>query len=234
MAIPPAELRLFAPLAMLDDAALARLGERAGIRACPEGELVLDFDDPGRDIFVILEGGVRVVLRTPSGHELIFGEFGPGDAFGEIAAIDEGPRSASVTALYRSRLAVLPGGVFLDTVLASPAAALACMRHLTARLREKDERLLELAVLPVRLRLCAELLRLARIRGADGIRRVSPPPTHQELAARIGTRREVVSREIADLAQAGLVAADRRAIRLLRPDTLAERVRAGLSTPRQG
>lgn len=234
MPVTPAELRLFAPLAVLDDAALVGLAERASIRNLAEGELVLDFDDAGRDVFLILDGGVRVVLRTPSGQELIFGDFGPGDAFGEIAAIDERPRSASVTALYRSRLAVLPAAPFLETVLATPAVALACMRHLTARLREKDERLLELTMLPVRLRLCAELLRLARIRGADGVRRASPPPTHQELAARIGTRREVVSREMAELAEAGLVAADRRAIRLLRPEALAERVRAGLDAPRQG
>lgn len=232
MPVPIADLRQFPVLAALDDDALARLSALASIRACTEGELVLDFDDDSRDIFIILDGGVRVVLRTPSGHELIFGDFGPGDAFGEIAAIDRLPRSASVTALYRTRLAMLPPEPFMAAVLSSPTASLACMRHLTARLRKKDERLLELTVLPVRLRLCTELLRLAPPRGADVARRISPPPPHHELAARIGTRREVVSREMVALADAGLIAADRRAIRLLRPDDLAAAVRKGLGTQR--
>ncbi len=231
MAIPKAKLRCFPPLAALDDAVLDRLAALAQPRLCAEGELILDFDDPGRDIFIILDGGVRVMLRTPGGQELLFGDLGAGAFFGEIAAIDGRPRSASVAALYRSRLAVLPSVPVMEAVLASPAASLACMRLLTSRLREKDERLLELTVLPVRLRLCAELLRLAVLRGPDGARRISPPPTHHEMAARIGTRREVVSREIAQLAASGLIAADRRSIRILAPDALAKAVRDGLGGP---
>ena len=229
MAIPKAKLRCFPPLAALDDAVLDRLAALSQLRLCSEGELILDFDDAGRDIFIILEGGVRVMLRTPAGQELLFGDLGPDAFFGEIAAIDGRPRSASVAALYRSRLAVLPSGPVMEEILASPAASLACMQLLTARLREKDERLLELTVLPVRLRLCAELMRLATLRGPDGARRVSPPPTHHEMAARIGTRREVVSREIAQLVASRLISADRRAIRLLAPEALAKAVRDGLN-----
>lgn len=227
-----AELRRFPILAALESDRLAALAGQASIRVCAEGELVLDFDDESRDVFCILEGGIRIVLRAPSGQEVIFRDLGPGDAFGEIAAIDERPRSASVTALHRTRLAVLPAEPFVAALLSSPAAALACMRHLTARLREKDERLLELTVLPVRLRLCAELLRLAR--PVAGAQRISPPPPHHELAARIGTRREMVSRELAALAAAGLIAADRRAIRLLQPEQLATELRAALGAGREG
>ncbi|WP_137181744.1 Crp/Fnr family transcriptional regulator [Roseomonas sp. AR75] len=226
MPVPKAELARFPLLAALEEDRLAGLAELASIRSCVEGELLLDFDDESRDIFLILEGGMRIVLRAPSGHEMIFRDVGPGEAFGEIAAIDERPRSASVTAIHRTRLAVLRAEPFMAAILSSPAAALACMRHLTARLREKDERLLELTVLPVRLRLCAELLRLAR--PAAGMRRISPPPPHHELAARIGTRREVVSRELMALAAGGLIEADRRAIRLLRPDELEAELRTAL------
>jgi CRP-like cAMP-binding protein len=231
MPIPIAELRRFPILAALEEDRLAGLAAQANVRTCDEDELVLDFNDESRDVFLILEGGMRIVLRTPAGQEMIFRDAGPGDMFGEIAAIDQRPRSASVTATHRGRLAVLRAEPFMATILSSPAAALACMRHLTARLREKDERLLELTVLPVRLRLCAELLRMAR--PVDGLRRISPPPPHHDLAARIGTRREVVSRELTALAASGLIAADRRAIRLLRPDLLDAELRSALGAGRE-
>jgi CRP/FNR family transcriptional regulator, cyclic AMP receptor protein len=232
MPVAVAELSRFPMLAALDGARLADLAASATIRSCAEGELVLDFNDESRDIFLILEGSMRIVLRTPGGQEMIFRDAGPGEIFGEMAAIDQRRRSAAVTAMHRTRLAVLRAEPFLAAILSSPAAALACMRHLTARLRETDERLLELTVLPVRLRLCAELLRLAR--PAGGARRISPPPPHHELAARIGTRREMVSRELAALATAGLIEADRRAIRLLQPERLASELRAALGDTEEG
>lgn len=89
-------------------------------------------------------------------------------------------------------------------------------------------------MLPVRLRLCAELLRLARIRGEDGLRRVSPPPTHQNSPRASARGGRWCRARMTALAEAGLVAADRRAIRLRSPDALAAQVRAGLSAPRRG
>jgi CRP-like cAMP-binding protein len=87
------------------------------------------------------------------------------------------------------------------------------------------ERLLEFATLPVRQRLCCELLRLARPRACgNGEQVVSPPPPHQVLALRIGARREAVSREMSDLKRRGMIETTRQAIVLRRPEAL----RAGL------
>jgi len=227
-----AELRAFPPLDALPPETRARLATEARPRLCAPGEVILDFADRSREIYLIQEGGARVAVRTAAGRELILADLGPGDRFGEIAAIDGEPRSACVTALYRTRLLVLPQPAFMAEVLAAPEASLALMRALTARLREKDERLLEQIALPVRLRLAAELMRLSRTRGAGGGRSISPPPPRHELAARIGTQREVVSRELAELIRAGWVEADRRAIRLLRPDAIAEAIRAGFAGTR--
>ncbi|KAF0128015.1 MAG: Crp/Fnr family transcriptional regulator [Methylocystaceae bacterium] len=68
-------------------------------RRYAEHELVLDFDDPSTDVYFIVSGDVRVLIRTAAGKEMIFGDFGPGKFFGEMAAVDGAKRSANVTAL---------------------------------------------------------------------------------------------------------------------------------------
>ncbi|HWT08805.1 MAG TPA: helix-turn-helix domain-containing protein, partial [Roseomonas sp.] len=106
------------------------------------------------------------------------------------------------------------------------------LRTLTAKLRLQTERTLEREALPVRLRLFSELLRLSRPRsGVPGERVVSPPPPHHELAARIGARREVVSRELSDMTREGWLARDRRVIRILRVAEMQHAVAAELRAP---
>ncbi len=98
--------------------------------------------------------------------------------------------------------------------------------------RLQTERTLEREALPVRLRLFSELLRLSRPRAnAPGERVVSPPPPHHELAARIGARREVVSRELSEMTREGWLARDRRAIRILRVAEMQKLVMAELRAP---
>ena len=130
------------------------------------GELLLDFGDATNDVFLVVRGAVRIVVRTPLGQELILNDLGAGEIFGEMAAIDGAPRSASATALNTTSLCRLPAATFLDVVLRSPEVGLRLLRILTARLRLQGERSSELALLPARLRLAAELLRLSRPRSS--------------------------------------------------------------------
>jgi CRP/FNR family transcriptional regulator, cyclic AMP receptor protein len=213
-----------------EPAALAAAAPLARWLAVGTGELVLDFGDATDDVFLVAEGAVRVVVRTPLGLEVILGDLGPGEVFGEMAAIDGAPRSASVTALHAARLCRLPAAAFLDLALRSPAVGLRLMRVLTARLRLQDQRLFERDVLPVRHRLASELLRLSRPREGDGPagRVVSPPPPQHVLAARIGARRETVSLMLAELAREGLVEVSARAVALPRPEALRAAIDAQL------
>lgn len=217
-------------LAGADPAALAAAARHAAWRDCEPGEVLVDFEDAATEVFLVVQGHVRVVVRTPAGRELILNEFGPGELFGEIAAIDGKPRSASITAVTRARLCTLPAADFLDIVHASPRVSLRLLRLLAGKLRLQTERALERDALSVRLRLVAELLRLSRTRG-DGTetRMVSPPVPQHELASRIGARREVVSRALTELAGDGLVAKTRGALLLPRPDALRHMVAAGLA-----
>ncbi|MBV1799352.1 Crp/Fnr family transcriptional regulator [Siccirubricoccus sp. G192] len=205
---------------------LAEAAASASLLTVAPGAVVLDFGEDSSDVFAIVEGAVRVVVRAPDGEELVLGDLGPGELFGEMAAIDGAPRSANITALYRTVLCRLPAEAFLAVVLHSPALGRRLLHQLAERIRAKDERILELVTLPVRLRLCADLLRLARPRG-DGMLVLSPPLQQHILAARIGARREAVSRELAALGRSGLVESGPRAILLRDPARLRAMVQAG-------
>lgn len=204
--------------------AAARAAARATWRSYPAGALVMDIEDVSSDVFFVVEGAVRVQIRTAGGRELILAELPAGGMVGEIAAIDGEPRTATVTAMAPSRLCSLPAEAFLDAATSSPAACLALLRHTTRILRRQAQRVLEREALPVRLRLCAELLRLSRPRSGGtrpGERIISPPPPQHDLAARIGARREAVSRELTELVRQGSVEKLRAGLVLPNPDALA-------------
>ncbi len=231
---PEHALARHAFLAGTPAAVLARFAAYARwIDAGPDQTLV-DFHDVTTDVYFVVQGSVRVLVRTANGEQTqILGDFTAGDLVGEMSAIDNAPRSARVEALVRTRLCVVPATAFLDLALTSQSVGLRLMRLLTGRIRTQNRRLLEYTALPTRLRLAAELLRLSRVR-PDGTCTVSPPPTQDELAARIGARRETVSRELSVLTRAGLLRRSRSAIVLDEPDALRATVEAGFDQPTDG
>lgn len=228
----PDGVEAFRRLSLLHDlpvAAAAQVASRFGSRMrwmeFGPGQGVVDFDDPAADVFFVATGLVRIAVRTPGGQELILEDIPAGGFFGEMAAIDGATRSASATALYRSRIGRLSGPDFLDMITETPELAHWLMRILVQRLRIMNERMLDLTSLDIRHRLYAELLRLA-VPAGDGTRSISPPPVQHILASRIGARREPVSREIAQLARSGIVHRVRGALVLSRPEMLEQRVAA--------
>ena len=218
-------------IAFLKDAGidLAPFETRCRWRRFDTDEILVDFDDVSTDVYLILAGEVRILIRTQSGKEVILGEMRGGQMFGELAAIDGVSRSANVTALTRGEACVMPATVFREIVFAAPAIADRLLRLLTKRVRELNARLMEHAVLDLRHRLYSELLRLSVPRagagaGAANERVVTPPPYHHVLAARIGCRREQVTREFTTMSQEGLVERTRGALVLKRPDVFEKRI----------
>lgn len=170
------------------------------------GHTVISHMDEDRDVFFVLEGRVRATLYSSTGREVDYSDAGPGDVVGELAAIDGGPRSATVEALERARLARLPAAAFHELLNSRPSFAAALLQHLSAQVRRLTERVFELSTLSMRERLLRELLRLAEQAGIqDGRAEIRPAPTHFELASRVGAYREAVSREMSALHKAGLV-----------------------------
>jgi CRP/FNR family transcriptional regulator, cyclic AMP receptor protein len=189
------------------------------------GSLVVDFDDVTTDVFFIVTGAVRAVVRTPGGREVILGDLVAGQVFGEMSAIDEAPRSASISVLNRSSVARMSGTTFMELATQSPIVARRLMQILSERVRLGNAKLVEHSSLTIRYRLYAELLREARPRKAGSDEMIiSPPPTQQILAGRIGGRREAVSREIADLLRRGMLARTPAALVITRPQWLRDAI----------
>jgi CRP/FNR family transcriptional regulator, cyclic AMP receptor protein len=213
-------------VAFLKDAGVDLSGfeTRCRWRRFDTDEILVDFDDVSTDVYFLISGDVRILIRTQAGKEVILGEMRGGQMFGELAAIDGVSRSANVTALTRGEVCVMPASVFREVVFAVPAIADRLLRLLTKRVRELNARLMEHAVLDLRHRLYSELLRLSVPRGGTNERVVTPPPYHHVLAARIGCRREQVTREFTTMSQEGLVERTRGALVLKRPEVFASRI----------
>ncbi len=187
-------------------------GERARIehlcswKTWERGEEILRIEEETRDVYFLMSGRARVIIYGSDGKPVAFRDIGPGDIFGEFAAIDEGPRSASVEALQTCMVACLAGGDFRRTLEAHPVVMKAVLMHVIAQMRVLTARIVEYSTLAVNRRIWAELLRLAKNGVADGnVVTIYPVPTHAEIASRISTHREAVAREFARLTQKGLI-----------------------------
>jgi CRP-like cAMP-binding protein len=209
----------------LRDAYLAR----ARLVKIRRGQTIISEGSETTEVYLICSGRVQISLFSPHGREVIFREMGPNLIFGELAAIDRQARSANVVALEDSQLAHMRGEDFLAFLGEVPQAGLWMSQLLVARIRNLTARAFELATLPVAGRVHSELLRLARETGDEGDRPViQPMPTHADLAARIGTHREAVTRELNMLAGEGILRQSGRKSEILsiaRLQSLYDRIR---------
>lgn len=190
-------------------------------------QIVIGHQDRSSDVYVVIEGSLTVELVSLNGREIVLADLAAGEIFGDFAALDDQPRSASVEAASDCLLACIPGDVFTDAVFASPETAEWFARRLVRQIRLLTERVFELNALAVRSRLHCELLRLCLAAGiADNRALIARLPTHGHLASRIGTHREAVTREMQYLQKQGIVEQRGRALAIGDVARLAEIVRA--------
>ncbi|MBL6599209.1 MAG: Crp/Fnr family transcriptional regulator [Alphaproteobacteria bacterium] len=185
---------------------IGALDSRCRWRSFEPDEVILNLDDQTTDIYFIARGEVRVTVFSQTGRTVIMRDLKDGDHFGEYSAIDGEPRSASIIALTRTLVAQMPAPSFQDLLAEFPSIAHAVMISMAGAIRTLNERVVEFSTLGVRNRIHAELLRLARAgRVIEGTGRISPPPTHAEIASRISTHREAVTRELKQLENQSLL-----------------------------
>lgn len=212
---------LLSLLSAEDRAALVELGNE---RHYAVGQRILGQGDIDHFVGLILRGWTVVRAEAQNGRSIIFGLCGPMDVIGEMAALDGGPRSATVTALLDVRARIIPAADFLSFLNNRPDARDAMARSLSARLRAADDQSRTLATLTVLQRLARLLLDLDADPDAD----LEPDPgrapaaaapgarlTQQEFAAAIGTTRESVAKALADLRARGVLRSEGRRIAVL-------------------
>jgi CRP-like cAMP-binding protein len=206
---------IFAELTDDDVSSLARLTTR---RRYPKDTVVFFENEEGDSFFMILEGRIKVTILGDDGREIILSVLGPGDFFGEMALLDNEPRSATAIAVEESELLILNRADF-QGVATKRSITAALIKVLTARLRRANHQISTLALLDVYGRVARVILDMAREEGKrlkDG-RIAFRRATHQEIANRIGTTRETVTRMLKDLERQGLIQIEGREI-IVQPD----------------
>jgi len=183
-----------------------QLAQRCHCRHFDAEQQIVAYLDNSHDVFFIVSGRVSVTVYSHAGRQVIFQSLEAGETFGELSAIDNQPRSAYVLAVSDCIIGQLSASDFMEAIYRYPEVTKAVLRHLSNMVRRLCERMYEVCTLPVRERVHAELLRLAMEHsGSTTTAVIAPAPTHAEIACRIGTHREAVTRELTELRQTGLV-----------------------------
>jgi CRP-like cAMP-binding protein len=195
---------IFSELSDQDIVSLARLANR---RKCPKDSVVFFENEEGDFFFTILEGRIKVTILGDDGREVILSLLGPGDFFGEMALLDQEPRSATAIAVEDTELLSLHRTDFQTVLADNRSITTGLIKVLTGRLRRANHQISTLALLDVYGRVARVIVDMAREEGRrlkDG-RIAFRRATHQEIANRIGTTRETVTRMLKDLERQGLI-----------------------------
>ncbi|MFN8947845.1 MAG: Crp/Fnr family transcriptional regulator [Alphaproteobacteria bacterium] len=207
----------------LERTAVAQLEAQCMWRIVREGENVVTRDSDSRDVFFVVKGRCRIVNFSPSGREIAYAIAGPGDYFGEMAAIDGLPRSATVVALEDCTLASITPQIFRELIEQNPRISFVILEKLVRIVRTSDDRIMDLATLSAYQRVYAELLKLMK---PDPVRPSSwliyPLPTQAQIAATASTTRETVARVLSQLAQDGIAERKSKTLYIRQVDRLRQ------------
>ena len=176
--------------------ALAPLAECAARRNVRKNAIVISEGDETNSLYLIESGRVRVSCVNDEGREFILANLGPGDHFGELALLDDGPRSASVTALEACIFLTISQEDLTAWLGDNPDNALSLLRAMARRVRGITGDLTSLALQDVYGRVVRLLMRDAR--EEDGVL-MTGPMTQQDIADMVGASREMVSRILQEL-----------------------------------
>ncbi|WP_410589677.1 Crp/Fnr family transcriptional regulator [Amycolatopsis sp. lyj-23] len=201
----------WAELAPADRREVTEAGTRRSYR---RGQIVCREGDPSRVALVLLSGHVRIVHGTPDGREVVVGVRGAGDVIGELAAIDDLPRSATVEALDDLDVLEVPGDRFAALCRTRSRISWALLLVLSDRLRSVARQWLDVGSGAAARRVAAQLMQLAVQHGVpsgDDIR-ITVPATQAELATTAAMSRESWARATRELRRLGVISTGRRRV----------------------
>ena len=198
----------------LSDAEMAALAVRVTRQRFDRGELLFNEGDRCQGLYLVANGKIRIFKLSPSGREQILAVEGPGSSFAELPVFDGGTYPASASALEDAEVLFISRKDFHGLCLQHPEVGLKVIAVVGARLRRLVGIIEELSFTTVRQRLIAVLLRLARTdgkRSKEGVV-IEMPGSHQDLAAELGTVRELISRNLGRLEAEGYLDVEGRKI----------------------
>jgi CRP/FNR family transcriptional regulator len=213
--LPPADLR--------------RLATRCSARALRPGQALFDEGQPCHGLHVIAEGAIEIRQVSLRGREQVFHSEGPGATLGEGPLFDRGGYIASAVATAPSRVLLLQRADVLELCRRRPEVALAMLEAMARRVRRFAGIAGDLAFRPVAERLARYLCEAAAGSPMAAGAEVDLALTQAQLAARLGTVRELVARALADLEEAGIIARARRRIAIRDPARLGALARGEVS-----
>jgi CRP/FNR family transcriptional regulator len=200
--------------ARLTESEMRTLCSHVSKRRFGRGETLFSEGDPCHGLFVVAMGRIRIFKLSPSGREQVLAVEGPGSSFAELPVFDGGVYPASASALEDAEVLFISREDFQNYCCEHPEVALKVLAVVGSRLRRLVAIIEDLSFTTVRQRLISLLLRLAQ-EGGDATKqglRVELTATHQDLAAELGTVRELVSRNLSRLQAEGLLEVDGRTI----------------------
>ena len=171
-------------------------------------QMIFSRGDPGRDLYLVLEGRIRLSVLSSEGRELSFDHAGPGHVFGEIATLDGGERTAGATAIGRVQAMALRQEVMMELIERNPKVAMAAIRFLCQRLRDTDHRLEAIALHRIEVRLARLMLSVLKLQAApakDGEARLDLGMSQSELGLLIGASRPKVNLALTALEDMGAI-----------------------------
>jgi CRP-like cAMP-binding protein len=170
--------------------------------------MIFSRGDPGREIYLVLDGKIRLSILSSDGRELSFAHAGPGSIFGEIATLDGGERTAGATAISRVQAMALPQKAMLELIENNPKVATAAIRFLCSRLRETDQRLEAIALHRIEVRLARLVLSALKLQSPNAEGEAVPLDlgmSQGELALLIGASRPKVNIALTMLQDMGAI-----------------------------
>ena len=194
------KLYIFSELAAQDT---DKLTQHSTIRTYPANTILISEGDSTDSLFVVLEGKVKVFASEQHGKEVILNILGPGEYFGELALLDEQPRSASVKTLAPTKVMVITKNDFKTCLANDSEMAYRLIRALIGQVRALTSNVKSLALLDVYGRVARTLLDLAE--KVDDEMVIMQKFTHQDIADMVGASREMVSRILKDLVSGGYI-----------------------------
>jgi CRP-like cAMP-binding protein len=172
-------------------------------------QMIFSRGDPGREIYLVLEGRIRLSVLSSEGRELSFDlAASPGHVFGEIAALDGGERTASATAVSHVQAMVLPREVMLEFIERNPKLAMATIHLLCQRLRQTDQRLEAIALYRIEVRLARLMLSFLKMQPEapkGGKAKLELGMSQSELGLLVGASRPKVNQALTMLEEMGAI-----------------------------